>query len=144
MPSSSPHWQGKNRPLDEEELQFFDTIAEAEALKRRQEEEEEAAELDSFRRLRQEQEGAGRPKSPRVLIGPVGPPEAADGAAPQQQPAPRPPHKRAVAAMLKPVIRRVQQKQEYGPASAAPDPKYDVGLEGLLGSYASSSDDDAQ
>lgn len=47
---------GKNRPLDEEELQFLDGIAEAEAARIRRIEDEEKKELDAFHRALQNQQ----------------------------------------------------------------------------------------
>ncbi|KFM27463.1 hypothetical protein F751_1240 [Auxenochlorella protothecoides] len=115
---------GKNRPLDEEELEFFDAVAEAEALKRRREQEEEAAELDSFRRLRQEQEEGLRSDPPGT--------------------GPRLPQKRGLGAVLKPMLRRVVRKEDdAADPPAASDPEGDTGLAGLLGGYASSGDEGA-
>jgi FAM192A/Fyv6, N-terminal domain len=47
---------GKNRPLDEDELDFLDGIAAAENAKRKREAEEEAAELDAFHQALKEQQ----------------------------------------------------------------------------------------
>ncbi|KAH7620214.1 hypothetical protein NADE_002843 [Nannochloris sp. 'desiccata'] len=47
---------GKNRPLDEDELDFLDGIAAAENAKRKKEAEEEAAELDAFHQALKEQQ----------------------------------------------------------------------------------------
>ncbi|KAL6768209.1 hypothetical protein ACKKBF_B38210 [Auxenochlorella protothecoides x Auxenochlorella symbiontica] len=135
---------GKNRPLDEEELEFFDAVAEAEALKRRREQEEEAAELDSFRRLRQEQEEGLRSDPPGVLIGPAAPPPETAGRAAPQQTGPRLPQKRGLGAVLKPMLRRVVRKEDdAADPPAASDPEGDTGLAGLLGGYASSGDEGA-
>jgi hypothetical protein len=47
---------GKNRPLDEDELEFLDGVAAAENAKRKREAEEEAAELDAFHQALKEQQ----------------------------------------------------------------------------------------
>jgi len=47
---------GKNRPLDEDELDFLDGVAAAENAKRKKEAEEEAAELDAFHQALKEQQ----------------------------------------------------------------------------------------
>lgn len=42
---------GKNTPLDPEELDFLDSIAEAEALRQREASQHERQELDEFRQV---------------------------------------------------------------------------------------------
>lgn len=51
--------QGKNRPLDEEEMEFIDSVAEQEAAARRRQREEEAAELAAFHAAQQQHQGGG-------------------------------------------------------------------------------------
>lgn len=43
---------GKNRPLDADELAFYDTLAEQESASYRKQKEDEAAELAEFKRVR--------------------------------------------------------------------------------------------
>ena len=135
---------GKNRPLTEDELQFFDTLAEAEALKRRRENEEEAAELDAFRRAReQEQARAGEPPSGRQDDGAMGP--AVAPTAPllslQKEPS-RPAVKRrkALAAVVRAAPKApAASRTGQDPDNSDPAPT----LGGLLGGYSSSSEDEA-
>ena len=47
---------GKNRPLDEDEMEFLDGIAAAENARRQREADEEAAELDAFHKALKEQQ----------------------------------------------------------------------------------------
>ncbi|PSC75898.1 hypothetical protein C2E20_1152 isoform X2 [Micractinium conductrix] len=72
--------QGKNRPLDEEELEFIDSVAATEAARVRAARAEEESELAAFHAA-QQGGGGGGGGLPGTMIGPAGPPE-------EQQPGP--------------------------------------------------------
>lgn len=152
---------GKNRPLDEDELEFIDSVVEAEAARLRTICEEEEAELAAFRAAA----AGGGASAPAAALGPQLPEEetAPSGGAEQQRqrPPPPPPPKRkrpqpAVRPLIKPFVRPKQQQQRneeeepvekrlrVGGAAASGaegsgSEEEGPGLVGLLGGYGSDS-----
>ncbi|GFH30294.1 hypothetical protein HaLaN_29119, partial [Haematococcus lacustris] len=81
---------GKNRPLDAEELDFLDNLAEAEAVRLRAQQAEEAAELAEFRQGRAQQQAEGEQLA--------GPPGVTAAAGPEADPVLPQPHQEHSAA----------------------------------------------
>lgn len=137
---------GKNRPLDEEELEFFDKLAEAEALKRRQENAEEAAELDAFRKAReQEVQDAERSKAAgeeeeKDKKGSLQSVSASSHPRPADAPRPLPKRRKALAAVVRavPPSANPPHNKSSGTKPIADDDAPTLG--GLLGGYSSDSD----
>lgn len=108
---------GKNRPLEEDELHFLDSLAQAEQQRWKVEIEQEKAELESFRQHRE-------PKS--KLHPPLG------GATTTQSAVAAVPKRKVPAVItVKPKIKKACKTKEEGD---------DGGLAGLLGAYGSESD----
>jgi hypothetical protein len=146
--------EGKNRPLDPDEADFLDAVAEGEAAARRRAAEEERAELAEFAdALRRRQEAAAAAEAAAAERGAAAPAAAAPAAAPAAPAAPAAaPPKRAKPAV---VVRRKPAAAAAAPPAEEPDAKRlrggdaggDVdsdggggGLAGLLGAYGSDSD----
>ncbi|KAK9903521.1 hypothetical protein WJX75_007982 [Coccomyxa subellipsoidea] len=104
---------GKNRPLDEDDLQFVEAVLEQDRAKDRTVREEERAALDAYQqavREAEERQSAALEAGPRA----------------EQQPQPKPAPSVPAAAKRK---------------AAMPLVRGDEGLQGLLGAYDSGSDD---
>lgn len=132
--------QGKNRPLDEDELDHLNRLAEGEAAREMERKREEEMELEEFRR--QAQAIHGQEEQGVAAVGPSLPP-------------PNPSHKRpAPAPIAKPLLKIIKQKegtvkkQVKEPAAASNEtkdadggPESGEGLTGLL-SLADYGDED--
>ncbi|PRW50753.1 NEFA-interacting nuclear NIP30,N-terminal [Chlorella sorokiniana] len=164
--------QGKNRPLDDDELDFVDAIAQQEAEARRRQREEEEAELAAFHAAQQaQQEGGGSAGAaaaePEQQLGPAagpraGPQQEGGAAARPAKPAAAP--KKQALVAVKPLVRPIVRVKSSGEQAAAagsgglsgsqPAAKRQrteeqadsgsegEGLAGLLGGYGSGSDSD--
>ncbi|EFN56884.1 hypothetical protein CHLNCDRAFT_144541 [Chlorella variabilis] len=126
--------RGKNRPLDEDEFEFLDSVAEGEAaaLRRaRQEEEDALAAFHAAQQHRQQgeggEEGASDDQQPGAAAGPA-PAPAPAGRAQQDVARPARPasqHKKQPLVAIKPIVRpivRVKGKAEPAAAGGGGEP----------------------
>ncbi|KAL4423399.1 hypothetical protein ABPG77_009977 [Micractinium sp. CCAP 211/92] len=125
--------QGKNRPLDDDEFEFVDSIAQAEAAARRRQREEEEAELAAFHAAQRGAaggggEGAGAGAGAIVGLAEEQQPGAgSDPAAPAAAAAAKPPPAAKPAAArkppplvaIKPIVRTVVKAKGAGGAAAS-------------------------
>eukprot|EP00195_Chlamydomonas_chlamydogama_P017050 CAMPEP_0202896432 /NCGR_PEP_ID=MMETSP1392-20130828/5446_1 /ASSEMBLY_ACC=CAM_ASM_000868 /TAXON_ID=225041 /ORGANISM="Chlamydomonas chlamydogama, Strain SAG 11-48b" /LENGTH=283 /DNA_ID=CAMNT_0049581795 /DNA_START=59 /DNA_END=913 /DNA_ORIENTATION=+ len=108
---------GKNRPLDTEELEFLDQLAQQEAQQLRQWSEQESRELEEFRRAVQSATGADveadAAAAPKVLLAQaIKPPPKPLGPAPSQ-----------AKPVLKPIVKVKPKGGEKGTSAGAPSSK---------------------
>ncbi|KAL4443281.1 hypothetical protein ABPG75_011018 [Micractinium tetrahymenae] len=103
--------QGKNRPLDEDEMEFVDSIAQAEAAARRRQREEEEAELAAFHAAQRGAAG-GSGEGSSAIVGPAEEQQAGAGSGPAAPAAAKPPAARPATARkppplvaIKPIVR---------------------------------------
>jgi hypothetical protein len=157
--------QGKNRPLDEDEFEFLDNVAEREAAAMRQAIQEEENELASFYAAqRQQQEGGdasanAEQQQRQQPIGALGPAPAPEKKQANVQAVTRKQPLVAIKSLVRPVVRvkptqaqpaaskpaskrqrtdeQQQQQQSSGGSEDGP------GLAGLLGGYGSDSGEDS-
>lgn len=125
---------GKNRPLDEDELEFLDNVIEAENFQRRKVVEEEKKELEAFREAVKSSHVDGRsnagsknPESTKVLKskGGIKPAEAQTSIL----------KKAIIARSKRPRAEELEEERNSGPPP-------DNILQALLGTYESGDEDD--
>ena len=121
---------GKNRPLDEDEITFYDDLAKQSWRKEREESAADAEQMSAFKLAREQQVVAKAPEpSPAVTASLLAPP---------------PPAAKRKAPVGLRAVAKVVKKDTAASASAAPKPKEEKGGGGaLFGLAGYGSDDDS-